>query len=473
MGNIIEPNRYGFGRKSSTVQPSRIKEISQNQDAPSYHLSTFDRRNEFRFSPLYYEIRSATLALLFSELGEDQLDHHNHAELAERTANHVAIALGKLQITLKRRDAEQITHDLVDDLIGFGPLEDLLRQQAITDIMVLGPELVFFEEDGQIAEADIRFHDAAHLLAICQRIARRIGRRVDESSPMCDARLPDGSRVNIVVPPLAIDGTALTIRKFQKQRLNFSGLVKLGALDERCVSLLRLLVEIRCNIIVIGGTGSGKTTLLNCLNQSLSARERIVTCEDAAELQLQQRHVVRLETRSENLEGSGEIDMRALVRNSLRMRPDRIIVGEIRGEEAFDFIQAMNTGHDGSMGTMHANSSLDALSRLEGLISLGAPSLPVRTIQRMMTSALDVIIEVRRYPDGSRRLSDIIEITGFDDTGILTNSILEFDYSATENPTTAERGYRMHAVRSARIRRKAEHRAALLRLDELAQEFKR
>lgn len=467
MGENIEVIRHHFGRKSTSSDFLSHEDQRATGDAnPDRNLKSISRDN-FRFGPLYYAIRSTALSLLFADLGEEQLGHHNRLELTERSARYIAMALGKFQVNLKRHHAQRLAEDLVDDLIGFGPLEDLLRQHAITDIMVLGPEMVFFEEDGQIFESDIRFQDALHLLAICQRIARRIGRRVDESSPMCDARLPDGSRVNIVVPPLAIDGTALTIRKFQKQRLNFSGLLKLGALDPACVDLLRLLVEIRSNIIVIGGTGSGKTTLLNCLNHSLSAYERIVTCEDAAELQLQQRHVVRLETRPENLEGSGEIDMRALVRNSLRMRPDRIIVGEIRGQEAFDFIQAMNTGHDGSMGTMHANSALDALSRLEGLISLGAPSLAIRTIQGMITSALDVIVEVRRYPDGSRRLSEILEVIGLDEKGFTTNSILQLKYQPPGSEAALPGQYHICPIRSPRIRQKAEHRSALFRLEQL------
>lgn len=452
-----------FGRLNvRTPTSNESTALNRRAHAPAVVLKD---RHAFRFGEAYYELRIQALATLFSEMSEDQYDSTDKAQLHALVAQHVTNASRLLSRDITRDHSELLTLDLIDDLIGFGPLEHLLHRNEITDIMVIGPKLVYYEIRGRIYEAEIEFQDEAHLRSICQRIARRIGRRIDESSPMCDSRLPDGSRVNIVVPPLSIDGTALTIRKFQTQRLHFSGLVEMGALDEASVDLLKLLVRIRCNIIVVGGTGSGKTTLLNCLNQSLSSKERIVTCEDAAELQLQQRHIVRLETRTQNLEGAGEVNMRALVRNSLRMRPDRIIVGEVRGEEAFDFIQAMNTGHDGSMGTMHANSCIDALSRLEGLISLGAPSLPIRTIQQMMTSALDIIVEVRRFRDGSRRLSDILEIVGFDDQGIQTQSILEFVQNPIYDAESISGTYRHKKINSRRIRRKADHEGVTSELD--------
>lgn len=450
-----------FGRRNSTESAqhstqSRTLEIERSLPTPRYSGG-----EAFRFSPVYYELRAAALSALFSELDDQQIDNQDRNLLLSRVAEQVVIASRVRRQHLERNQADQLTRDLLDDLVGFGPLEDVLHDPDVTDIMVVGPKRIFIEKHGRLHETAIEFQDDFHLLAICQRIARRIGRRIDESSPMCDARLPDGSRVNIIVPPLAIDGPSLTVRKFQTQRLSFAGLRTLGALDEACIAFLNLLVRIRCNLMVVGGTGSGKTTFLNSLNQSLLVHERIVTCEDAAELQLQQRHIVRLETRSQNLEGTGEVTMRALIRNSLRMRPDRIIVGEVRGEEAFDFIQAMNTGHDGSMGTMHANSCEDALSRLEGLISLGAPSLPIRTIQKMMTSAIDIIIEVRRFRDGSRKLADIHEIIGLDEHGIKTRSVLTFKQDPTEDMTALSGSYAFFPITAHRILKKADHAGLL------------
>lgn len=450
-----------FGRRN----PSGSAQQSERPHASEFGRASTTPRHAageaFRFSPVYYQIRATALSALFSELDDQQIDNEDRDLLLSRVAGQVVIATRQIGQHLERSQADLLTHDLLDDLVGFGPLEDVLQDSEVTDIMVVGPKRIFIEKHGRLHETAIEFQDDFHLLAICQRIARRIGRRIDESSPMCDARLPDGSRVNIIVPPLAIDGPSLTIRKFQTQRLSFAGLHALGALDERCIEFLNLLVQIRCNLIVIGGTGSGKTTFLNSLNQSLLVQERIVTCEDAAELQLQQRHIVRLETRSQNLEGTGEVPMRALIRNSLRMRPDRIIVGEVRGEEAFDFIQAMNTGHDGSMGTMHANSCEDALSRLEGLISLGAPSLPIRTIQKMMTSAIDVIIEVRRFRDGSRKLADIHEIVGLDAHGITSRSILTYRQDSPAELTPLSGTYAFYPITAHRILKKADHAGLL------------
>ena len=463
----LEQSHFGRRRADLWKEPAREKLTDNRSEVSNTRNDLFNETtaHRFRFGNSYYELRKLSLSFLFEEIGNRDVDRNELNTLHRLINQHVSSAGHKLQIAISPVEKTVIIDDIVNDLIGFGPLEELLARDDISDIMVVGPNTIFFERDGILAEANIQFQDEAHLRTICQRIARRVGRRIDESSPMCDARLPDGSRVNIVVPPLAIDGTALTIRKFRADRLTLEGLVAAGTLNRETVTLLTYLVQIRCNIMVIGSTGSGKTTLLNCLNQTLSDGQRIVTCEDAAELQLQQRHIVRLETRMNNLEGTGEIPMRALIRNSLRMRPDRIIVGEIRGEEAFDFIQAMNTGHDGSMGTMHANSSFDALSRLEGLISLGAPSLPSRTVQQMITSALDIIIEVRRFRDGKRRVSHILEIIKLTDEGIEARSIFECDPDNFYISQFAQnsRQYRIH---SARIRRKAAHMGLLDKIDQ-------
>jgi pilus assembly protein CpaF len=262
---------------------------------------------------------------------------------------------------------------------------------------------------------------------ICQRIVSQVGRRVDESSPICDARLPDGSRVNVIAPPLAIDGPALTIRKFKRDRLNLEQLMKLGTITPSIQSILKIIGRVRCNVLISGGTGSGKTTLLNCLTGSIDHDERIITCEDSAELQLQQPHVVRLETRPPNLEGEGEIKMRDLVRNCLRMRPERIIVGEVRGPEAFDLLQAMNTGHDGSMGTLHSNSPRECISRLESMIMMGGYQLPVRTIREMITGSVDMIVQVARLRDGTRKVTHITEVLGMEDEVVTLQDLIVFE----------------------------------------------
>ena len=274
---------------------------------------------------------------------------------------------------------------------------------------------------------NVRFRDDAHLMNVCQRIVSQVGRRVDESSPICDARLPDGSRVNVIAPPLAIDGAALTIRKFKKDKLTLQQLVKYDSISPEGAEVLRILGRVRANVLISGGTGSGKTTLLNCLTAFIEKDERVITCEDSAELQLQQPHVVRLETRPPNLEGEGEITMRDLIKNCLRMRPERIIVGEVRGPEAFDLLQAMNTGHDGSMGTLHANSPREALSRLESMITMGGYSLPSRTIREMITSSIDVVVQAARLRDGSRRITHITEVLGMEGDVIVTQDIFLYD----------------------------------------------
>ena len=299
-------------------------------------------------------------------------------------------------------ELEQIARECSNDMLGYGPLETLLEQDGIAEI------------NGKIKKTDIKFRDNQHLTTICQRIVGAIGRRVDESSPICDARLPDGSRVNVIIPPLAVDGSCMTIRKFTKEKLTLEKLVDFGSMTPSCAKLVMAIGRCRVNVLVSGGTGSGKTTMLNCLTRYIDTDERIITCEDACELQLQQPHVVRLETRPPNLEGVGEVTMRDLVKNCLRMRPERIIVGEVRGPEAFDLLQAMNTGHDGSMGTVHANNPREALTRMENMIAMGGLNLPQAAVREQIASSVNVIIQVQRLRDGSRKTTHVSEITGME-----------------------------------------------------------
>jgi pilus assembly protein CpaF len=325
---------------------------------------------------------------------------------------------------------EQYATDIRNDVVGYGPIEALLNDESVTEVMVNGPDIVFVERDGQVVEVASGFVDAQHVRRVIDKIVSHVGRRIDESSPMVDARLPDGSRVNAIIPPLAIEGPFLTIRKFAKEPFMATDLVGFGTLDERSVRFLRACIEGRLNIVVSGGTGSGKTTLLNVLSSFIPSGERIVTVEDAKELQLHQRHVLCMETRPPNVERTGEVSIRDLVRNSLRMRPDRIVVGECRGGEALDMLQAMNTGHDGSMTTVHSNSPRDALSRIETLTLMAGFDLPVRAIREQVASAVDLIVQLSRLRDGSRRVTHITEVDGMEGDKITLQDIYLFDFHA-------------------------------------------
>ncbi|HQT46279.1 MAG: pilus assembly protein CpaF [Acidocella sp. 20-63-7] len=331
------------------------------------------------------------------------------------------------RVQLNGREQRDLAVELVDDMLGLGPLEALLADETINDIMVNGPEHTFVERSGKLVQVPVRFRDWAHLINICQRIAASVGRRVDEASPMCDARLKDGSRVNIILPPLAIDGPSLSIRKFSKKPIDFEKLIGYGSLTPPIARVLEIAARCRLNIIISGGTGSGKTTMMNALSRFIDPTERIVTVEDAAELQLQQPHIVRLETRPPNLEGKGEVNARDLVRNALRMRPDRIIIGEVRGAEAFDMLQAMNTGHDGSMSTIHANNTRDALSRIENMVQMSSMGLSPKAIRTQVVAAVNLIVQVERQRDGGRRLTQVTEIAGMEGETQLLNDIFKFE----------------------------------------------
>ncbi|MDH5722039.1 MAG: CpaF family protein [Alphaproteobacteria bacterium] len=330
-------------------------------------------------------------------------------------------------LDLTPTELQKIAKECADDMLGFGPLEELLERDDIADIMINGPETTYIEVGGKIERTKINFRDNQHLVTICQRIVGAIGRRVDEASPICDARLADGSRVNVIIPPLAVDGACMTIRKFKKDKLTLEKLLEFGSMSPSCAKLIMAIGRCRVNVLVSGGTGSGKTTMLNCLTRYIEAGERVITCEDACELQLQQPHVVRLETRPPNLEGVGEITMRDLVKNCLRMRPERIIVGEVRGPEAFDLLQAMNTGHDGSMGTVHANNPREAISRMENMIAMGGLNLPQKAVREQIASAVNVIIQVQRLRDGSRKTTHVSEITGMEGEVVTMQDLFSLD----------------------------------------------
>ncbi len=331
---------------------------------------------------------------------------------------------------LRLNQAEQISlvDLLLDDMLGLGPLEPLLADETVTDILINGPKQVYVERKGKLEVTDVHFRDNDHVLNISRRIVSIIGRRVDETVPLVDARLQDGSRVNIIIPPLAIDGPSISIRKFSKKGITLDLMARQSNISEAMATVLKIAARSRLNILISGGTGSGKTTLLNAMSQMIDERERIVTIEDAAELQLQQPHVVRLETRPANLEGTGEITMRDLVKNSLRMRPDRIILGEVRGSEAVDMLQAMNTGHDGSLGTVHANRPREALTRLENMIGMAGINLPAKAVRTQIAAAIDMIVQVSRMRDGMRRITHITEIVGMEGDIITTQDLFTYEF---------------------------------------------
>ncbi|MEX0803759.1 MAG: CpaF family protein [Candidatus Binatia bacterium] len=336
-------------------------------------------------------------------------------------------------IPVSRADRERLVMEVQHEVFGLGPLETLMKDPEISDILVNSSSHIFVERYGKLEKTDVRFRDDAHLMQIIERIVTRVGRRVDESSPMVDARLADGSRVNAIIPPLALDGPVLSIRRFGTERLTVNDLIQFNSMPAQIAEVAAACVKSRLNMLVSGGTGAGKTTLLNCLSNFIPDNERIVTIEDSAELKLQQDHIVRLETRPANIEGQGAVTARDLVRNALRMRPDRIVIGEVRGGEALDMMQAMNTGHDGSISTIHANSARDALSRLETMMLMAGIALPERALREQVASALDVIVQLTRLSDGSRKVVEFAEVTGMEGNTITTQTIFKFDQRGVEN----------------------------------------
>jgi len=410
-----------FGRRTQvTVNPTAS--FTPGEDGPESLRELMDAGSPIT-EEIVTELRNACLA---------RLDPNVVAAMpAERLIMDVERLVSEIaterRYQLNAREQHILANELVHDITGLGPLEALLEDDSIADIMVNGPHRTFVEKGGKVTLANIHFRDQAHLMNVCQRIAAAVGRRIDESSPMVDARLKDGSRVNIVFPPLALEGPYVSIRKFGKKAVDFAQLVRWKALTLPVARVLEIASQARLNIVVSGGTGSGKTTMMNAMSRLIDHGERVITVEDAAELQFQQPHVVRLETRPSSLEGRGEINQRDLVRNALRMRPDRIIIGEVRGGEAFDMLQAMNTGHDGSMSTIHSNTTRDALTRIENMVQMGQMGLPAAAIRTQIVGAIDLIVQVERQRDGGRRVTQVTEVCGMEGDVITLNDIFQFE----------------------------------------------
>lgn len=383
-------------------------------------------------SETYLQAKKSMLSALFETVDISAVSDMDQGKAREEVSKVVHEIISLKQLRLSTPEQNRIVSEICDELFGFGPLEPLLARQDIGDIMVNGPKNIFIEVGGIVEKTDVQFRDDAHLLATCKRIVSRVGRHVDSANPVCDARLLDGSRVNVILPPLALKGPTLTIRKFKRDRLRLRDLVDFGSISPAGARILAIIAASQCNVIVSGGTGSGKTTLLNCMTAFFDRRERIITLEDAAELQLQQPHVVSLETRPPNIEGKGGVDMTALMKNCLRMRPERIIVGEVRGPEALDLLQAMNTGHDGSMGTLHANTPRDAVSRIETMITMGASALPILTLREMIAGSVDIIVQTSRLRDGSRRITHITEVIGMNGDIIVTQDLLRYEITGED-----------------------------------------
>src|SRR6478672_10431769 len=393
------------------------------------HERISHQRGPVREQEPFAELKNRVHMSVISELGPQLFNVAvDPNELRDRVTADIRRLLND-EPGIAREDRERLTSEILDDILGYGPLERLLADDSITEVMCNGADDVWIERGGKLYETTVRFTDESHLRRIINKIVSQIGRRIDESSPMVDARLPDGSRVNAIIPPLSLSGPLMTIRKFSRKRLTLEDMSNLGTLSPGTVEFLRLCVRAELNIMVSGGTGSGKTTLLNALSSAIPEADRIVTIEDAAELQLHQRHVLRLESRPPNIEGEGAVPIRELLRNSLRMRPDRIIVGEIRGAEALDMLQAMNTGHEGSLSTLHANTPRDALARIETMVLMAGYDLPVKAIRQQVASALDMIVHLSRLRDGTRRVTHLTELTGMESGVITLQDIFTLDHS--------------------------------------------
>lgn len=407
------------------------REAFNDKDLPG-KADTDDVESASRFTSAYLELKVALHRRLLELVNLQALESMSRAQIETEIGEMVHEQLALQKHALNQTERRELVSDILDELLGLGPLEPLLQDETINDILVNGYETIFVERRGKLERIDSRFKDEAHLLRIIQKIVSAVGRRVDEQSPFVDARLADGSRVNAVIPPLAIDGSLLSIRKFARTRIGMARLVELGSVPQPIADVLSAIVTARRNVLISGGTGAGKTTLLNAMSAFIDHDERIVTIEDSAELQLQQNHVVRMETRPPNIEGRGEIGQRELVKNALRMRPDRIIVGEVRAGEAFDMLQAMNTGHDGSMTTVHANTPRDALARVEQMIGMSGVDMPARSARAQIASAINVVIQIARLADGTRRLTSLSEITGMESDVITMQEIFRYRMSGRD-----------------------------------------
>jgi pilus assembly protein CpaF len=380
------------------------------------------------FEASVHRIKEQVLPRLLERVDPEAAATLNKDELAEEFRPIISEVLAELKITLNRREQFALEKVLVDELLGLGPLEELLADPAVSDIMVNGPDQCYVERKGKLEIAQIQFRDEEHLFQIAQRIVNKVGRRIDQTTPLCDARLQDGSRVNVIIPPLSLRGTAISIRKFSEKPITLDMMRGFGSMSEKMATILKIAGASRMNVIISGGTGSGKTTMLNALSKMIDPGERVITIEDAAELRLQQPHWLPLETRPANLEGQGAITIRDLVINALRMRPDRIILGEIRGQECFDLLAAMNTGHDGSMATLHSNSPRECLARMENMVMMSDIKIPKEAISRQIADSVDLIVQVKRLRDGSRRTTNITEVIGMEGDVIVTQELFKFEY---------------------------------------------
>jgi len=420
------------------------------------HIDRLTDRAAIHYMPdEYFELKARIHDRLLDLIDLSLIDKLDRETLNEQIRKVVERILREESFTLplNMTEREKIFAEIIDEVLGYGPLEPLLKDPTVSDILVNTYKNIYVERFGKLEETDARFKDNAHLMRIIDKIVSTVGRRIDESSPMVDARLPDGSRVNAVIPPLALDGPILSIRRFAVNPLELKDLINSQTITPELEEILRGMVKAKLNVIISGGTGSGKTTLLNVLSRFIPEEERIVTIEDAAELQLKQEHLVRLETRPPNIEGKGEVVQRDLVRNSLRMRPDRIIVGEVRGGESFDMLQAMNTGHDGSLTTIHANSSRDALIRLETMVAMANLEIPSEFIRKYISSAIDVIVQVARLVDGTRKLVSLQEITGMEGNVITMQEIFSFKQTKIDPEGKVRGQFRFNGIRPKFIER--------------------
>jgi pilus assembly protein CpaF len=418
--NFNPPPASGIGDRSADAMSRLADRQAASSEAPS-------SKNE-GFEASIHRIKEQVLPRLLERVDPEAAATLSKDELAEEFRPIIGEVLAELKINLNRREQFALEKVLVDELLGLGPLEELLSDPNISDIMVNGPNQTFIERKGKLEIAQIQFRDEEHLFQIAQRIVNKVGRRVDQTTPLADARLQDGSRVNVIIPPLSLRGTAISIRKFSEKPITVDMMKNFGSMSEKMATVLKIAGASRFNVIISGGTGSGKTTMLNALSKLIDPGERVITIEDAAELRLQQPHWLPLETRPPNLEGQGAISIRDLVINALRMRPDRIILGEIRGSECFDLLAAMNTGHDGSMATLHSNSPRECLARMENMVMMSDIKVPKEAISRQIADSVDLIVQVKRLRDGTRRTTNITEVIGMEGDVIVTQELFKFEY---------------------------------------------
>jgi len=438
---------------------NRIDRMTFLSDRGTTARQAREKLKKFFITDEYYELKNKIHERLLDIIDFSLIDTLEHQQLKNEIRKLVEslMAEEKITIPLNLSEKEKLVKEIEDEVLGLGPLEPLLQDPTVSDILVNTYNHIYIERFGKIELTEARFKDNAHLKKIIDKIVSPLGRRIDESSPMVDARLPDGSRVNAIIPPLAIDGPHLSVRRFAVDPLELQDIIDLKTLTPEIGELLKGIVKARLNVLISGGTGSGKTTLLNVLSRFIPQDERIVTIEDSAELQLKQEHVVRLETRPPNIEGKGEITQRDLVRNSLRMRPDRIIVGEVRGAEVLDMLQAMNTGHDGSLTTIHANSSRDALMRLEALIAMAGINIPTGSVRRYISSALNIVIQIARLIDGSRKLMSLHEITGMEGDIITMQQIFSFEQTGVHEDGKVKGRFKAEGIRPKFLERFKAH----------------